>query len=190
MTTSPNQENESTDRHAKTAQDAAVEADEAAVRELYQRLMDGWNRGSGDAFASVFAEDGDLVGFDGTRLRGRAEIASFHQALFDKWLTGTRLIGTVESVTFPAPDVAVVHAVGGTILPGKSTPAPERDSIQTLVATNREGEWLFTAFQNTRVRPVDRSLGSVVAWKLSDVLWKLSRLRTDSTSRFSTATSE
>lgn len=29
-------------------------ADEVALRALYQRLMDGWNQGSGDAFASVF----------------------------------------------------------------------------------------------------------------------------------------
>src|SRR5215207_2570939 len=29
-------------------------ADEVALRALYQRLMDGWNQGSGVAFASVF----------------------------------------------------------------------------------------------------------------------------------------
>lgn len=34
--------------------------DEAADRALYERLMDGWNQGSGEAFASVFTEDGDL----------------------------------------------------------------------------------------------------------------------------------
>ena len=28
--------------------------------------MDGWNRGSGDLFAAPFADDADLVGFDGT----------------------------------------------------------------------------------------------------------------------------
>ena len=41
-------------------------ADESAVRDLYRELMDGWNRGSGEAFAAVFTEDGDLIGFDGT----------------------------------------------------------------------------------------------------------------------------
>ena len=30
-------------------------------RETVRELMDGWNRGSGDAFAAVFTEDGDLV---------------------------------------------------------------------------------------------------------------------------------
>ena len=57
-------------------------SDEVAIRSLYQQLMDGWNRGSGEAFAAPFAEDGDLVGFDGTYLKGRQEIISFHQQLF------------------------------------------------------------------------------------------------------------
>ncbi len=40
---------------------------------------------------------------------------------------------------------------------GKSVPSPERDSIQTLVATKRAGEWRLAAFQNTRVRPIGRN---------------------------------
>jgi uncharacterized protein (TIGR02246 family) len=41
--------------------------------------MDGWNSGSSRVFATPFAENGDLVGFDGTHLKGREEIDSFHQ---------------------------------------------------------------------------------------------------------------
>jgi hypothetical protein len=33
--------------------------DEAAIRALYQQLTDGWNKGSGEAFAAPFAEDND-----------------------------------------------------------------------------------------------------------------------------------
>jgi SnoaL-like domain len=60
--------------HSATSQST----DEAAVRALYQQMMHGWNQGSGEAFAAVFAEDGDLIGFDGTHLKGRQEIARFH----------------------------------------------------------------------------------------------------------------
>ena len=112
-------------------------ADEAAVRGLYRRSWTAWNQGSGAAFAAAFAEDGDLVAFDGTHFRGRREIAPFQQQLFDKWLKGSRLVGRVTDVRFLSPDVAVLHAVGGTVLRGKAAPAPERDSIQTLVATRR-----------------------------------------------------
>lgn len=146
--------------------------DEVAVRALYQQLMDGWNRGSGESFAAPFAEDGDLIGFDGTHIKGRHEIASFHQPLFDKWLKGTRLVGEVKSVRFLAPDAALMHARGGTVMRGKSKPAPERDSIQTLVATKRGDKWCLAAFQNTRVRPMGRNAGGAVLWLFSDSLWK------------------
>jgi uncharacterized protein (TIGR02246 family) len=151
-------------------------ADEEAVRALYQQLMDGWNRGSGAAFAAAFAEDGDLVAFDGTHFKGRREIAPFHQRLFDKWLKGTRLVGHVKDVRFLSPDVAVMHAIGGTVMRGKSTPSPERDSIQTLVATRRDGDWRLAAFQNTRLRPVGRNPVAFLVWTVSDWLWKIFRL--------------
>jgi uncharacterized protein (TIGR02246 family) len=151
------------------------QADEAAVRELYEELMDGWNQGSGDAFAAAFTEDGDLVAFDGTHFEGRDEIAPFHQELFDKWLKGTRLVGEVRDVRFLSPDVALMHAVGSTVMRGKSEPSPERDSIQTLVAVREGGEWRLAAFQNTRVRRM-RNAASFLVWALSDLLWKVFRL--------------
>jgi uncharacterized protein (TIGR02246 family) len=148
-------------------------ADEAAVRDLYRELMDAWNRGSGEAFADVFTEDGDLVAFDGTHFEGREEISSFHQELFDRWMKGTRLVGEVKDVRFLGPDVAVIHAVGSTVMRGKSRPSPERDSIQTLVATRESSEWCLAAFQNTRVRPIGRNAASFLIWALTDLLWKV-----------------
>jgi uncharacterized protein (TIGR02246 family) len=150
-------------------------ADEAAVRDLYQQLMNGWNRGSGESFAAVLAEDGDLVAFDGTHFKGRKEIAPFHQQLFDKWMKGTRLVGQVKAVRFLSSDVALMHAVGSTVMPGKTEPSPERDSIQTLVATRQGGEWRLAAFQNTRVRLMGNAAAFLV-WRLSDWLWKVLRL--------------
>ena len=152
-------------------------ADEAAVRALYQQMMDGWNQGSGDAFAAVFTEDGDLVGFDGTHLKGREEIAPFHQQLFDKWLKGSRLVGQVKDVRFLSPDAALMHAVGGTVMRGKSEPSPERDSIQTLVAIRQGGDqWRLAAFQNIRLHPIGSGACVFLMWTLSDLLWKVFRL--------------
>jgi uncharacterized protein (TIGR02246 family) len=150
-------------------------ADETAVRDLYQRMMDAWNKGSGEAFAAPFAEDCDFVAFDGTHFKGRHEIASFHQPLFETHLKGTRLVGKITGVRFLSADVALMHALDGTVMRGKSAPSPERDSIQTLVATKRGGEWRLIAFQNTRVRPIGRNAGGTFVWRLSDWLWKLFR---------------
>lgn len=141
--------------------------------------MDGWNRGSGEALAAPFAEDGHLVAFDGTHFEGRREIASFHQPLFDIWLKGTRLVGQVKSVRFLNADVALMHVIGSTVMRGESKPSPVRDSIQTLVATRRDGQWKLAAFQNTRLRPMSASFGSVLLWNLTDWLWKFV-LRKDS----------
>ena len=151
-------------------------ADEEAVRGLYQELMDGWNRGSGTAFAAAFTHDGDLVAFDGTHFKGRREIAPFHQELFEKWLKGTRLVGEVKDVRFLSPDVALMHAVGSTVMLGKDEPSPERDSIQTLVATReQDGQWRIAAFQNTRVRPMGPNPIAFLLWALTDLLWKVFR---------------
>jgi uncharacterized protein (TIGR02246 family) len=156
-------------------------ADEAAVRALYQQLMDGWNRGSGADFAAAFTDDGDLVAFDGTHLRGREQIAAVQQKLFDRFLKGTRLVGSVEQVRFTGPDTAVLHAVGNTVMRRKSKPSPERASIQTLVAVRRDGRWRLVAFQNTRVRPMGRSFGTFLVWSVGDWLWRTLRLSTDTT---------
>jgi uncharacterized protein (TIGR02246 family) len=155
-------------------------AEEATVRDLYQQLMDGWNGGSGEAFAAVFTPDGELVAFDGTHFKGRSEIAPFHQQLFDRWMKGTRLVGQVKAVRFLSSDVALLHALGGTVMRGKTEPSPERDSIQTLVAIRQGGEWRLAAFQNTRVRAMNNAAAFLV-WALSDWLWKVFRLNKKTT---------
>ena len=131
---------------------AAEGRDEANVRAVYAEFMNAWNRGSGDDLASVFDEDGDLVAFDGTHFTGRSAIAEFHQELFDRWLKGSRLVGSVTAVRFLATDVALMHALGSTVMPGKSKASPERDSIQTLVVVRGAEGWKLAAFQNTRLR--------------------------------------
>jgi uncharacterized protein (TIGR02246 family) len=130
--------------------------DDVTIRSLYFQMIDGWNKGKGDDFAAPFTEDGDLVGFDGTHLKGRQEIASFHQQLFDTFLKGSRLVGKVRSVRFLTAGVALIHAISGTMMAGQSDIDPERNSIQTLVAIKSNGQWHLAAFQNTRAQFLGR----------------------------------
>lgn len=154
----------------------ATTDDQATIQQLYQRILDGWNRGDGHAFAAPFAEECDFIAFDGIHFTGRAEIAESHQLLFDRWMRGTRLVGQVERVRFLGPDAAILYAVGGTILRNQTRPAPERDSLQTLVAQRQGGEWRLVAFHNTRLRPIGRNGASFLIWAISDRLWRLCRL--------------
>jgi uncharacterized protein (TIGR02246 family) len=156
--------------------DATYSADEAAIRALYQQMMEGWNKGSSEAFAAPFTEEADFIAFDGTRFKGRQEIISSHEPLFEKWMKGSRLVEYAMDIRLLDQNSALIHVVGGTVMPGQVEPSPERDSIQTLVAVRRRGKWWLTAFQNTRIRPMARTTMGTFMWLFSDWLWKLFRL--------------
>jgi uncharacterized protein (TIGR02246 family) len=145
---------------------------ENELRALYAALMDGWNRGSAEAFAAPLDDEVDFIAFDGTRFRRRDELVRFHEPLFKTHLKGTRLVGDVTDVRFLGSDVAVLHARGGTIMRGRSRPSPERDSVQTLVAVKREGRWRLIAFQNTRIRPIGQNALGTLCWLIGDWFWK------------------
>ena len=148
-------------------------ADERAIRALHGRMLEAWGAGDGEAFAAPFSDDALFIGFDGSVMRGRQQIASTHQEVFDRWMKGTRLAEERTEVSFPDPDVAIVHALGGTVMRGKSEPAPERDSIQTLVAARDASGWSFVSFQNTRIRPIGAGAVSALLWLVPDRLWRL-----------------
>jgi uncharacterized protein (TIGR02246 family) len=154
--------------------------DERAIRALHRRVLEAWGAGDGEAFAAPFSDDAVFIGFDGSVMRGREQIASTHQEVFDHWMKGTRLVEEGTEVRFVARDVAIVHALGGTLMRGKSEPAPERESIQTLVAVRDGGGWSFASFQNTRIRPIGAGAVSALLWLVPDRLWRL-RLRLSKT---------
>jgi uncharacterized protein (TIGR02246 family) len=125
--------------------------DEAVIRGLFHELLAAWGRGDATGYGALFTEDADYVAFDGSHTKGRRQIAASHQELFDRWLRGTRLTGHIESLRFLSPQVALVHAIGGTVFPGELKPRPSRDSIQTLIAIKHDDSWRFAAFHNTRI---------------------------------------
>jgi uncharacterized protein (TIGR02246 family) len=123
---------------------AALSADdEKAVRSRLARLYDAWAAGDGDAYAAFFCESSDYITFNGMHLRGRAENAGLHRALFRRVLKGTTLSAEIESFEMLAPQVALVHTVG----------SGRKKSYQTYVVVKQNGDWLIRSFQNTRVQP-------------------------------------
>ena len=124
--------------------------DERVVRSFISRMVDAWNRGHAKDFAAPFSGTADFIAFDGTHLVGRQAITEFHQPLFDSAMKGAHIEGEVKFVHFPKVDVAVMHAMGMTILPGQNRPSPSRDSMQLFVAMKRNGQWLVDAMLNAR----------------------------------------
>ena len=67
------------------------------------------------------------------------------------------MVGKIRNVRFLTPDVAIMHAVGGTIMDGQTDIEPERNSVHTLVAMKgNDGKWRLAAFQNTRAQYIGR----------------------------------
>jgi uncharacterized protein (TIGR02246 family) len=155
----------------RTDEDRA--ADEREILALHRRMLDAWGAGDGAAFAAPFSDDALFIGFDGSVVRGREQVATTHQELFERWMKGTRLVEERAEVRFVGADVAIVHAIGGTVMRGKTEPPPERDSIQTLVAVREPGAWSFVSFQNTRIRPIGAGAMSALLWLVPDKLWGL-----------------
>ena len=127
-------------------------ADEAAVRALVQKCVEGWNKGSGEAFAAQFAEDSDYVVVNGMHVKGRRQNAASHQQIFDTFYKGTRLWAQVKSVRFLRPDVALMHTVSKVLKPGESEAAAQPEAIQTWTVSKHGGEWLVDAFHNTPIQ--------------------------------------
>jgi uncharacterized protein (TIGR02246 family) len=136
-----------------------IQDDEEAISALLQSVVDGWNRGDGQAMAAAFDDDADYIVFNGMRLKGRQQIAAVHQQLFDTFLKGTQLDdggrgGSTQgsAVRFLTPEVALVLTQGGLRRPEQPESSPEQESVQTYVVVKRDGKWSIASFQNTRIQ--------------------------------------
>lgn len=128
--------------------------DDAALRALFERMCQAWTDGNAQAYGDCFTPDSDYVSFDGTRVAGRAPMVEAHDRLFRGVLTGSSLVGEVESIRYLGDDVALVHATGSVLVAWRSRLPKRRLSRQTLVAVRTGDGWRFAALQNTRVRPM------------------------------------
>jgi uncharacterized protein (TIGR02246 family) len=133
--------------HASQAQDASS-PDEIEIRALYRELLDSWNRRSADAFAALFVFDGEVIGFDGSQMAGRVEIASTLGQIFADHVTAP-YVSKIKSVRLLSSEVAALRAIVGMVPPGQSDLNPAVNAHQSLVATKHDGIWRIELFQNT-----------------------------------------
>jgi uncharacterized protein (TIGR02246 family) len=118
------------------------------IEALYRQIVDGWNAHDGEAFAAPFADDGEMIGFDGSHERGREGIAAALGAIFADHETAPYVVKVKEERSLGG-DSALLLAAAGMIPPGKSELEPSRNAWQTVVAERRDGEWKVVMFQTT-----------------------------------------
>jgi len=111
-------------------------------------LITGWNDHDGEAMAEPFAEDGVVIGFDGSVSSGRETIAAQMGSIFADHETG-RYAVKVQSVRMLGSQTAILQAIAGLVPPGQMAINPETNAQQTVVAEAEQGRWKIVLFQNT-----------------------------------------
>jgi uncharacterized protein (TIGR02246 family) len=118
------------------------------VRALYDQLIAAWNDHDGEAMAEPFAEDGVIIGFDGSISSGRERIGAEMSNIFADHETA-RYIVKVQSARPLGPQAMILRAIAGLVPPGQTAINPETNSHQTVVAEDQQGRWMIVLFQNT-----------------------------------------
>lgn len=118
-----------------------------AIEAVLDRLADAWARGDGAAYAQEFTDDATYVTWVGTVYRGRADIATGHDALFGKYLKDTRMFTEIVDIQRHGERTAIVVTRGDV-----AKKQPKRlTKVQTFTLTlEDDGEWRVAAFQNTK----------------------------------------
>ena len=122
---------------------------DAHIRALYAGFIDGWNQRSGAAVSSGFADDGELIGFDGSQTAGRLSIAAEFRKIFGSHRTPLYL-ALIRSVRPMASGVAVLHAHAGMIPAGGNDLDADLLTVHTMVAVDQGGgRWRIALLQAT-----------------------------------------
>lgn len=131
--------------------------DEAAVRELAAAFEKTHNKHDAEAFAALFAPDGDFTNVRGMTAKGRKAIEEFHRPLFagdtskgnPSFKDAVLKVDEVK-VRFLRPDVASVDVrwtqTGSKAPDGKDRGT--RKGLASWVATKEGGAWQVAVMHN------------------------------------------
>jgi uncharacterized protein (TIGR02246 family) len=123
----------------------------AEIETIHKELLSFWNKQDAKGMASLFAEDANVIGFDGSQINGKSDIELEMQKIFKDHET-SRYIWKVQEVKFLNNGTALLRAVVGMVPPGKRDIKPDVNAIQSLIATLQSGSWKISLFQNTPAR--------------------------------------
>jgi uncharacterized protein (TIGR02246 family) len=126
----------------------------AAIRRTVTALMDAWNNHDARAFAMTFTEDADFTNVVGQSAHGRSGVEAFHAPFFATIFKDSYLVATIHSIRFLTSDLAAVDVdceLRGAKAPDGS-PRPFRKTlINSVMARQRDGSWLFEVLHNTEL---------------------------------------
>ncbi|MFJ1898761.1 SgcJ/EcaC family oxidoreductase [Streptomyces sp. NPDC088115] len=130
-----------------------------AMRAIPARMNEGWNSGDATAFVADFADDAELVDFEGTIHKGREAVVAFNQPLFDTMLKGSRMVRSeVPFARIVRPGWGVVHHRVAMVMPGEEEPPASRSFMQLLALVWQNDRWEVATLQNARLISLETAM--------------------------------
>lgn len=136
-------ESEAKDKDTSSAGTRA-ESPETPPDRTIKELVQTWNQGSAEDIARLFMSDGTLIIPSGSQIQSRDEIEKTISEKRAGVLKETTLTNTVDEVTQPAPDTALVHGtykLDGIKILGVSTSATGSYKLRQV---KRNGRWFIS----------------------------------------------
>jgi uncharacterized protein (TIGR02246 family) len=121
------------------------------IKDHTLKLKEYWDKGDSKGYAQLFDETADYITFLGDRLKGRQQIDFAHQKLFNDVLKGSKMTIKIKHINFLSENSVLIIATGS-VNPNPKKIEESRKSIQTLTAIKQGEKWIFTSFQNTRIK--------------------------------------
>jgi uncharacterized protein (TIGR02246 family) len=118
------------------------------IRQRYFELLRSWKEQDAKRFASLFADDGSLVGFDGTAVNGKTNITEHLSQIFADHRTA-EYVTVIREVRWLAKSIALLRAAVGMIPPGMTELNPAANAIQSVVFIQEDKSWKIALFHNT-----------------------------------------
>jgi len=135
-------------KHQRVLQHLEDELAADQVRALHRLLLDRWDDCDAAGFAAAFADDGSVVGFDGSMVDGRSQIEAHLAEVFADHRP-PRYVSAVRDVRRLGDGVVLLRAVAGLVPRGATAVEPSLNAVQSLVAVSGEDGWRAALFQTT-----------------------------------------
>ncbi len=118
------------------------------IENIYIQLLDYWNQRNAEGMASLFSENGNVVGFDGSQMNQQTEIKSELEKVFESHKT-SKYIWKIREIRFLNDSTAILRSVVGMIPPGSDDINADVNAIQSLIVVLESESWKIELFQNT-----------------------------------------